>query len=190
MKSQMNHDPQRLRFRISYAHPSTVPTKAQRAEHAMDREDGGNERQEKTIRDKRGKYATQIALSKLSHQLGQRTIPTSLQRLMTVHADAQAAEHTAMPNLAVELLARHARQWAPHVLRYRHGAVRLEAGEVNLVQWRCNGLHLREYERWRKLLARHGGLGTIWSGNKTFQWGRRLSIFGRWGRKCSRRCCR
>jgi hypothetical protein len=81
--------------------------------------------------------------SKLLHQLAQRTILAFLQRLVASLADAQAAEHTTMPDLPVELVACLAGKWTPHVLRHGHIPMLLEAGEVNLVQGCRDGLDIR-----------------------------------------------
>lgn len=87
------------------------------------------------------------------HQLRERPILALLQALVTALADTQGAEHTAMPDLAVEIVAGHARQRAPHILRHGHRAVLLEAREVNSVQRRRDGRELWGCEGSRRLVA-------------------------------------
>lgn len=89
------------------------------------------------------------------HQLRERPVLAFLQSLVTALADPQGAEHTAMPDLAVEIVAGHARQRAPYILRDGHCAVLLEAREVDSVQRRRDGRELWGCEGSRRLITRH-----------------------------------
>lgn len=109
----------------------------------------------------------------LTHQLFHRPILTLLQHLMTCLANAQATKHAAMPDLSVEFAARHARHWAPRVLRHWHRAMLLVTGQVDFIETRCGGLNMRCDERRRGLRARRNvnWLGAVRCGDEFFRFG-------------------
>ena len=92
-------------------------------------------------------YALEIIdinkLDELIHQFLDRTILAFLQDLVTRLADAQAAEHTAMPDLNVKFLTGHTRHRTPRILRHGHSAVLLVACEMDLIQLRRHGFNIR-----------------------------------------------
>lgn len=80
------------------------------------------------------------SLSQRTHKLRQRSIPILLKKSMTTLTNTQTTKHTAVSNLLIILVTGHARNGTPDVLRNGHISVFLETGEMDFIQWCCDGL--------------------------------------------------